>query len=359
MKILSSGLVKTYRLLSAAALICCATTACDNVIYEDEGDCSVTYRVNFRYDRNMAWADAFAHSVNAVHLYAFDTNGILAWQKSESGETLKADEYSMLLDLPAGHYNLVAWCGLNESAGSENSFSVPETCVGQTSIEELKCSLRRKHDIDDKAFTDMKLTPLFHGMLDVKLPADNDGGDYTYTMSLTKDTNHIRVILQQLSGEPVDVNDFTFRIEDSNGLMNYDNKLLPDENITYHAYDVRSGTADLGINDYPELGGRADTPSSHTITSVSVAIADLSIARLVDGRNAILVIDRKDGTNVATIPLTDYALLLKDDSMDNQEYLDRQDEYALTFFLDEDEKWIGTSIIINSWKVVINNIKFE
>jgi len=333
-----------------------ALAACDSAIYDDEGDCSVTYRVNFRYDRNMAWADAFARSVNSVHLYAFGTDGVLAWQKAESGEALKADGYSMLLDLPAGDYSLVAWCGLDGSAGTDASFSVPEARVGQTRIDELTCSLNRKHNWDGKAYTDRKLAPLFHGMLDVKLPANDDGADYTYTMELTKDTNHIRVILQQLSGEPVNENDFTFRIEDSNGLMNYDNMLLPDENITYNAYDVRPGTAGLGINDYPELGRSAATPRA--ITSVNVAIADLAIARLVDGRNATLIIDKKDGTNAATIPLTDYALLLKNDGMDNQEYLDRQDEYALTFFLDENKKWIGTSIIINSWKIVINKVIF-
>ena len=45
--------------------------------------------------------------------------------------------------------------------------------------------------------------------------------------------------------------------------------------------------------------------------------------------------------------------------MDDQEYLDRQDEYALTFFLDEDNKWISSSVIINSWKVVINDVDIK
>jgi hypothetical protein len=41
--------------------------------------------------------------------------------------------------------------------------------------------------------------------------------------------------------------------------------------------------------------------------------------------------------------------------MSNQEYLDRQDEYTMTFFLDEGE-WVSSVIYINSWRVVINNI---
>ena len=59
-----------------------------------------------------------------------------------------------------------------------------------------------------------------------------------------------------------------------------------------------------------------------------------------------------------SIPVADYALLVKgnyNSSMSNQEYLDRQDEYNMTFFLDEDGDWLSASIIVNSWRVVLNN----
>ena len=56
--------------------------------------------------------------------------------------------------------------------------------------------------------------------------------------------------------------------------------------------------------------------------------------------------------------LPDYALLVKGNynrQMSNQEYLDRQDEYNMTFFLDEDGDWLSASIIVNSWRVVLSN----
>lgn len=351
---------KALSLLTVAA-ICCSMTSCDNAIYDGEGDCTVTYRLAFRYDRNMKWADAFAHEVKSVHLYAFDNEGTLVWQQSDSGDALKTDGYTMPLELPAGDYRLVAWCGLENEGELPETFTVPEARVGETRIKELQCRLNREHDADG-AYSDRNLYPLFHGMLEVNLPQDDNGGDYTYTMELTKDTNHVRIILQQLSGEPVNENDFTFRIEEENGLMDYDNSLLADEMITYRPYNITSGTASLGIDDYPQAGSNAKAPrQSREITSVSVAIADLSIARLMENRRTILTIENTDGVKVAQIPLTDYALLLKDgygDKIGDQEYLDRQDEYALTFFLDEDRTWIGTSIIINSWKVVLNKVDF-
>lgn len=364
MNIISAYIRKMGRAMLAATVFCCVLPSCDNIIYDDEGDCSVTYRVAFRYDRNMKWADAFPSEVKSVHLYAFDKGGTLVWQNSGKGEALAADGYTMTLDLPAGDYHLVAWCGLENDGTRAESFSVPEARVGETRLEELRCRLSREYDANG-AHSKEKLYPLYHGMLDVSLPdMTYEGGEYTCTVPLTKDTNHVRVILQHLSGEPVDPADFTFRIEEENGLMEHDNSLLPDEMITYWAHDKQSGTTGMGIDDYPEQGRARQTAaqtSTRAVTSVSVAIADLTIGRLTKERKTYLTINNPEGEIAARIPLRDYALLLKDGydhEMTNEEYLDRQDEWALTFFLDERDKWIGVSIIINSWRVVLEDIDF-
>lgn len=365
MSFITAYLKKAGVTLLAAVLVGCALSSCDNAIYDDEGDCSVTYRVAFRYDRNLKWADAFGQEVKSVHLYAFGKDGTLVWHRSEKGAALAAQGYAMTVDLPAGDYRLVAWCGLENDGGGEESFSVPDVRAGETRPEALQCTLRRGHDTPGGAYSDKRLHPLFHGMLDVSLPDLSDvGGEHTDTIPLTKDTNHVRIILQHLSGLEVDPGDFTFRIEEENGLMAYDNSLQPDEMITYRAYEQRSGTASMEIDDYEDYRG-ADTPrqtAGGTVTAINVAIADLSIARLTTGRKTYLTIETANGDIAARIPLTDYALLLKDSydhPMTDQEYLDREDEYALTFFLDERDKWIGTSIIINSWKLVLDDIDFK
>ena len=63
--------------------------ACDGLIYDGEGDCSVNYRVKFCYDYNMKFADAFAHEVNVVTLYLLDADGRVVWQRTEQGEALQ------------------------------------------------------------------------------------------------------------------------------------------------------------------------------------------------------------------------------------------------------------------------------
>lgn len=322
-------------------------TSCDNVIYEYEGDCDVTYRLKFRYDMNMKFADAFSHEVKSVKLYVFSPDGKLVWQTQESGEKLAQEDYSILLPLEPGNYHLTAWCGLDNG----ESFTVPVIGEGD-SYEHIHCKLNRTYDQQQHALSTDDLHPLFHGELEVELPkVDDDGGDFVFTMPLIKDTNIFRVVLQNLSGEHLDPNDFTFRIEDNNGWMASDNTLIEDEPITYHAWSTYSGEAGV------------DVATGKAITDVRVAVAELTVSRLVQRdwskeNKPVLVIRRSnDDELVARIPIIDYALLIKGNynrAMDDQEYLDRQDEYNMTFFLDNNHRWLSTMIIINSWRVVLN-----
>ena len=41
--------------------------------------------------------------------------------------------------------------------------------------------------------------------------------------------------------------------------------------------------------------------------------------------------------------------------MDDQEFLDRMDEYNLVFVLDQNHHWVSMSINIHSWKLVWQN----
>ncbi|WP_304211667.1 FimB/Mfa2 family fimbrial subunit [Phocaeicola plebeius] len=332
-----------------------AFSSCDSWLYEEEGDCSVYYRLKFRYDMNLKWADAFANEVSSVHLYAFDPSGVLVWQKAEQIDPATVENYSMLLDLPAGDYKLLAWCGLQNDGERKESFSVPEARVGETRMEQLQCALNRQHD-ESGAYSEEHLYRLFHGTKDVSLPVNEDGGSYEYTIPLIKNTNHVRVILQHLSGEDVNKEDFIFRIDDENGLMAHDNELMPDENINYRPWDIQNVEAGIGKD-----GTRA-------ISNVKGLVADFTVGRLIEThrKKMILAIDTKDGKEVARIPVIDYALMGKEYyeneyryPMDEREYLDRLDECVMTLFLDENRRWVSSVIQILSWRVVLSNVDIE
>lgn len=320
--------------------------ACDSIIYDGEGDCSVNYRVRFRYDYNMKYADAFAHEVNTVTLYLLDGDGNVVWQRTEQGESLAAEGYAMTVDVEPGVYDLLVWGG----TADKGSFSIPETAAGN----ELTCTLNRQYCSDGTAFVNEDLDRLFHGWL----PEQTFGtveGIYTYTVPLVKDTNNVRVVLQHLSGEAVDKDKFIFSITDNNGSMNWDNTLLPDETVTYYAWHTDAGEAGLDT----QAGNVEKNALSGTRSVFSAAIAELTVPRLVKGQQTRLTVANKEtGETVFSIPLIDYALLVKgfyNRDMDDQEYLDRQDEYDMVFFLDEGDRWLDTYIYINSWKIVLQN----
>ncbi|MBR2607299.1 MAG: FimB/Mfa2 family fimbrial subunit [Bacteroidaceae bacterium] len=327
-------------------LLAVVFTSCDNsFVFDDEGDCSVHYRIKFKYDRNMKFADAFAHEVTSVALYVFDNSGVLVYEDAESGEALADENFTLPVELKAGEYQFLAWCGI----GDGESFVTPQTRLGVTTIEELKCRMNRI-SANGNGIVDKDLAPLFHGS--AKFTLTDEPGVHYKTISLTKNTNVVRVILQQLSGEDVNPDLFSFEIQDYNGYMNYDNSLLDDELIIYKPWSLQTGSADINADIYND-------EETRDASSVGVAVAEMTTGRLVEGNRPILVVrNLEKGDVVLSVPLIDYALLVKGNynkDMSNQEYLDRQDEYNMTFFLDEAGRWISSSIIVNSWRVVLNN----
>ena len=333
---------RTFVGLFAMALAGGMAVSCNGLIYEDEGDCAVSYRVKFRYDMNMKFADAFAHEVRSVTLYVLDEDGSIVWSKTESGDALTVEGYSMEVDVPAGKYELLAWCDADEY----KSWTFPQAKVRN----DLGCTLNHKSDADGSAYTDGRIDDLYYGYL-AEADFTADEGTVMVTLPLMKNTNNFKVVLQHLSGKPVDKDKFDFFITDDNGKMDWDNNLLPCDNVTYRAWSVSSGSAEVATRSVAE-------PAEATET-VGVALAELTTGRLVMGHKPRLHIRNKDtGAPVLSVPLIDYALLVKghyNESIPDQEYLDRQDDYNLVFFLDKNENWANSFIYINSWKVVLQS----
>ena len=328
----------------AAAL---ASSSCENgLIFEGEGDCGVYYRIRFKYDYNIKFADAFANEVNSVALYVFDENGVLVEKIAATDkEVLSSETFEIPIEIAPGNYTLMAWGGLM----NEESFDLlADAKTAETRLEDMQVKMLRQYDESGNASVSDDLLPLFHGSM--PLNVTDVPGTYTETMSLMKNTNVIRILLHELSGHEIDADAFIFEIKDDNGLYGWDNALLDDEMITYSAWSQSTGTAE--INDV----------EVKAVNSVSVALAELTIGRMRAGDSPVLYIrNRESGEDVFRIPLADYALLVKGnyrEGMGDQEYLDRQDEYTMTFFLDEGE-WVSSVIYINSWRIVLNNTELN
>ena len=329
--------LKIWTLLLLAA----GTFSSCNVLTEEEQDCTVYVR--FKYDMNMKFADAFQNAVNSVTLYAFDKDGVLAFQKTEEGDLLKQDGYRMRLDgishSDKAEYDFVTWAGEPDN----ESFTIPVLTVGKHTKEDLYCQLNRAGD----GIVNDNLDDLFHGQvsdLNFGRAAMQPGEEVV--VPLVKNTNSIRIMLQHISGEELNVDDFKFSITDYNGKMNYDNTLLDkDVKISYQAWYTGSGNADVE-------GENAGTPA------INVAIAELAVARLMADAKPVLTVTDLDGKEILKLDLVQCALMYKREKyneMSNQEFLDREDEYNFTFFLDDGNRWISSTIIINSWRMIFQD----
>lgn len=319
-------------------------SACDSVIYDGEGDCSYRNGIRFVYDWNMKRADAFPSEVKAVRVWAFGQDGTLAAVYADEGDRLGEPGYVLPVDLPPGSYDLVAWCSWKRPEAAETlPFTIPSLAPGHSTKEELTATLERVSQDGEGTVAD-DIDPLYHGVVSQAVFSD-EPGEHTATMRLKKYTNSVRVVLQQLSGEPVDASRFSFSITSADGKMDYTGALLPDERLRYRAWHVSQGSAGM------------ETGDGATVT-VNTAVAELTTARLVKEDRPVLTVTNDKGERVLSIPLIDYLLMVKGyygQQMDDQEYLDRQDEYSLTFFLDRNYAWVNTQVIINSWVVVIND----
>lgn len=333
-----------------------AVVSCDSILDDEAVDCSISYKVKFKYDYNMKYADAFANEVKSVTLYAFDDNGKLVYQKTEEGNVLAQEGYAMDVDMQPGDYQLIAWAGLN----NDDSFSVPLIAPG-SSIEELQCKMDRiytpggqtRNDNFD-AIINTRLSSLFHGQVTEHSFTTRAAMEQTVTVPLVKNTNAIKVILHQMDGVAIPAEDFEFTITDNNGLMNYDNSLMEDEQLTYHSYHTEAGFLAEDGQTRTENGGEGN---------ISFATAELTVGRLVENQDATLTIRNKQTDEVVlSIPVIKMFLLAKMQGqyeMGNQEYLDRQDEYRMTFFLDKTMKWINTQIMINDWIVRFEDLNVK
>lgn len=354
--------------VTLAVVTAFAVTSCCEPIFDSEGDCEVTHRIIFRYDRNLKWADAFPSEVKSVNLYVFDRNGLFVKEYTGAGEELQQPDYAIVLDLPADSYRFVAWCGLQggaeaRAAGEEgDSFTVPQPVPGVTTIEELTCTLNTKHGSTYADYSDTELRFLYHGYLEATLDDPHDGRVYDHRIDLTKDTNHIRIILQEVSSEEdMDPVNYGFRIEAANGFMEYDNRVPAGLPVVNYLWWSRVAD-EVGV-------GKIDAADG-SLKYVRGVVADLSVARLLVGQqNEVMLIITNESSPeqevIARVPLIQYALLSKEyyesaygHRMTDQEFLDREDEFVMTFFLVND-RWLNTYIDIHQWRIVLHDYDVE
>lgn len=377
-------------LVAAAAIMPVMTSCDDGFIYDDRTDCHSGINLRFIYDYHMEpGANAFMSNVDCVTVFVLDTEGNYITQFSETSDVLlKNENYRMHLPLDEGQYKLLVYGGLTCDHSTFDFTPGWFTKADGLHRDDIRVSLPltdgfsdvRLHDIDER------WGGLFYGTLDITVDEDDWTTDFREeTVYLMKDNNNIQVILQELSvPDKMDVNDFDFKIYDDNFVLDgYNDKVsvVTDENKPYYK-PYATETRETGWTQAAASEGQPPTVDNTRI--VKVACAEFQTSRLLmeNVSTARLVITSKtmkdDNGNdkvVVDMPLITYLALtkgfgnnwIKPDSEWNhnlpgqediyQQYLDRQSNWTLFFFLQRNE-WTKVHIIVNDWTVRVNDIEF-
>lgn len=302
-------------------------------VKEDRDDCNIN--VSFRYDYNMLSADAFASQADELTLYVFDENDLLV--RKYDRKTVDMGSSMTVEELPQGRYRFVAWGRSDEPANA--NFAIPVMTVGESRIGELQYRLP----------TDMGVQKdeLNHFLVGVQQADISAKTSASLTVSLKKVTKKIRVVLlPYTAGTQIDADDYSFRIEDpvGNGVVSYDYSLLPGDPVTYRPYYTANITPAPGSI---PTGGEIDR----------AVVAEIATSRLMEAHAPRLYITDRSGSRLfADINLPWLFSLTGMESHREwtlQEYLDRQDEFIVMLFF-QDETWMNATIIINGW--VVNDI---
>lgn len=320
-------------------------TSCnDSFIFDDQGDCSVHYRVPVTFRHNILDADALSSQVRNITLYVFDSHGRYVLRQSGSVPENMTDTYYMDLDLQPGNYEIVAWATGQSPMADAVAFS-----IGGNGSPAAPADLTATLPLQGQAGSynqDKDIVPLFWGHVSgVECNAKDYGTITLPTIDLIKDTNVIKVILQNLDGTEMKEGDFRVEIEADNSRMDYMNNIMPFGNVSYGSW---SSTL-LMLENGETKASAEDVPTG--------IMTENTTARIMAGDNTRLrVVRLSDNEPIINLKLAKYLIMVKGHYQGNysdQEYLDRMDQHTLSFFIDADMNWYTVmGVNINGWTVV-------
>lgn len=375
--------IKLLKSIALAALVAITLTSCeDNLIYDKRDDCHSAIDLRFVFDYHMEYgANAFPSNVDCVSVYVLDMQGNYIKHFTEKSEVLREENYRMHLPLDEGEYQLLVFGGLTCERPAfkfEHNFpaepdSQQHTKAASGHKDDVKISVPLDENNESAKmlhFKEERHGGLFYGTLDITV----DEKDWTNThrvetVHMMKDTNTIQVMLQELAyPNQIDYNDYDFQIYDDNFIIDgYNNKVTmadAGKQPSYRPYHFENR-----VMGYVDPNSRDSSPAYEDPDNlVQIACVEFDTSRLfVDNMNtARLVVRSKkyldDNGNYKTlidIPFITYLAATRNMGQSwiksDQEYLDRQSNWTMMFFLQKNV-WVSAKIVVNSWIVRINNI---
>ena len=313
------------------------TTSC-NWVEDDRDDCPYGFWLKLHYTYNILDVEAGPEYLKDASVYVYDTLGNYVTRIDATLPQLQTHEHCVeVKGIPEGDYQFVVWSGRNEYA----------TTGDMQEMDKFRLFLEASNGNPSKLLPD-----LFHGYLP---RVHFDDAYAVHDVYMTKNTNEITCLLVAVDGnEELKKDDYTMAIETSNGTMDAMNKLVSEETIVYEPYTSELATVD-------------DDEYAEPLKGVKYSISTL---RLMEDRNCQLVMKKKsetDGTDETKfrISLPEWIGIIgplqtkTGKQLSLQEYLDRQDYYAIVLFLSGADL-SNIQVYVKKWKPrTTNNFKLK
>ena len=309
--------IRSVHYIAFIMLLVYCLIGCNSAVFDDLGSCPQGVYFQFYRQTPCEQFPGYPSDIREVRVFVFDDEDLLVGEFSDKKAVLSAD-YSLSATLRyTGKLTFVAWGGSDLEAYDFSDFR-----EGVTTRQEMQVSLRLKNGRISSA-----PGPLYVGLASISLEnRKNMGSVYERVVHFT--------ISSIGSPFPID-GEFVIRIEDDNGVYDFNGRIALCERFEYATEAVRDAEGALK--------------------------ADFTLMKLEEGRNAFVsLIDKTTGEILYTANLVDDILMFRGDAGEPPYSLECDHDFPITLKLKyEKETWMLIQATVLDWNVVSRPIELE
>ena len=319
--------IRSVHSVAFIVLLACCLIGCNSAVFDDLGRCPQGVNLQFYSQTPCGQFPDYPSDIRQVRVFAFDANGVLVGEFSDKKVLLSAD-YSLSATLRhTGKLTFVAWGGSDLEAYDFSDFR-----EGVTTRQEMQVSLRLKNGRISSA-----PGSLYVGFASISLENREDMGSVYERVAFNMQELTYRVHFTISSiGSPFPIDEeFVIRIEDDNGVYDFNGRIALCERFEYATEAVRDAEGALK--------------------------ADFTLMKLEEGRNAFVsLIDKTTGEILYTANLVDDILMFRGDAGEPPYSLECDHDFPITLKLKyEKETWMLIQATVLDWNVVSRPIELE
>lgn len=349
-----------------------ALTSLASCVKEDLDDCQVpaTSKVAllFDYTYNTKEADAFSAEVKDLNVYVFDHDGKFIDSYMENSNKFETGHTMEISDLKDGKYTFVCLARdrqpITRTPEDEMEFSFAPLTPGVSTIDDLTVKMGKPNS-KEAIENNKDFAALYTAQTEVDFKhLDEQGKEGNVVMgklSLMKCTKNYRIVLLPYDNHQTGFipENFDVRIEGSAAWLDHQGKKVKNEAITYLPYNQEhrtnyDGENTLIENEPVDQALVYDLASSRMFERESDGVRTSEKNEYDDKRIIITDLRDKENPKVVFNHSLPWLLALYGEhfhkNWNAQEYLDREDHYALIFYVPDSRDYnLDAKVKVNGW----------